>query len=126
MARQYQYSSNFTQASLDLPFPLEECKCRNLQLVSSTFESNYLQPADDVYNTVSENSLARIRMIDVAERFKMEGEDNTIPLPGKESTICVASPSPRKFISWEDGDPENPYNWSPVRIREVLRRYDTK
>jgi Na+/melibiose symporter-like transporter len=70
--------------------------------------------------------LARIDEIEVAERYKMEGEDNTIPLPETESTIRVDSPSPRKFISWEDGDSENPYNWSTVRIKEVLRRYDTK
>jgi hypothetical protein len=70
--------------------------------------------------------LARIDEIDVAERYKMEGEGNTIPLPGTESTILVDSPSPRKFISWEDGDSENPYNWSMVRIQEVLRRYNTE
>jgi hypothetical protein len=88
--------------------------------VSSTFEPKELQPADEIYNTGSGNGLARINEIDVAERYKVECEDNTIPLPGTERTNRADSPPPRKIILWEDGDPENPYNWSLVLIQEVL------
>ena len=60
--------------------------------------------------------MARIDEIDVLERYKIKGEDDTIPLLSIERT----SPPPRKILSWGDGDQENSYSWSSVLIKEML------
>lgn len=52
---------------------------------------------------------------DAVARYDVECEDNKIPQPGTNRLESAgASLSSRKVISWEDGDPENPYNWSQV------------
>ncbi|RDL35471.1 uncharacterized protein BP5553_07402 [Venustampulla echinocandica] len=51
---------------------------------------------------------------DAEHRYAIEVEDNRIPSLPASSTSSVTS-SHRKVISWEDGDPENPYNWSTTK-----------
>lgn len=48
---------------------------------------------------------------DATKRYDVEGEDNKVTLP--ETDTSNNNP-PRKIISWEDGDPENPFNWPVV------------
>jgi hypothetical protein len=49
---------------------------------------------------------------DATARYDLEGKDNKAASPNSNvSSVSL----PRKIISWKDGDPENPYNWSTVR-----------
>ncbi|RAL59811.1 hypothetical protein DID88_000440 [Monilinia fructigena] len=63
-----------------------------------------------------ENSLSRIvsgiDQDDAQRRYDLETKDNQISLPN--SSASSVSGSRQKVIHWEENDPENPYNWSPV------------
>jgi hypothetical protein len=63
-----------------------------------------------------QNFLSRIvsgiDQADPAERYDVEEADNKVPSSPNSSASSVNLP--RKIISWKDGDPENPYNWSSV------------
>jgi hypothetical protein len=61
--------------------------------------------------------VSRIDEQDAAERYEVEYEDNKVPRPIRSVALSVDSPPPRKIIAWEDGDPENPYNWSRVSMK---------
>jgi hypothetical protein len=47
------------------------------------------------------------------DRYDLEEADNKIQSLPNSSASSVEELH-RKVISWEDGDPENPYNWSAV------------
>jgi hypothetical protein len=47
------------------------------------------------------------------DRYDLEEADNKIQSLPNSSTSSVEELQ-RKIISWKDGDPENPYNWSAV------------
>ena len=51
---------------------------------------------------------------DAKMRYTVEMEDNNISSP--KSAASSVNPPEKKIIHWEDGDPENPYNWSSVRL----------
>ncbi|KAG4034582.1 hypothetical protein MFRU_003g05390 [Monilinia fructicola] len=63
-----------------------------------------------------ENALSRIvsgiDQDDAKRRYDLEAKDNQISLPN--SSASSVSGSRKKVIHWEENDPENPYNWSPV------------
>lgn len=67
-------------------------------------------------NSGSRNVLSRvvsgIDEADAIRRYDLEEADNKYSLPDSYSSSI--SPAERKVISWQDGDPENPYNWSKV------------
>lgn len=63
--------------------------------------------------------VTRIDERDAAGRYEVEFEDNKVPRPNKGVARSVDSAAPKKIIAWEDGDPENPYNWSRVRMRYI-------
>ena len=79
------------------------------------------KPVDKIFNIGQVNKLtqiiSRIDEEDAAERYEVEIEDNKVHRPDIDRAGGVDSPSPRKIIAWDDGDPENPYNWSNVRIQ---------
>lgn len=62
------------------------------------------------------NALSRvvsgIDEVDAERRYDLEEADNKFSQP--ESSSSSIAPADRKIISWHDGDPENPYNWSKV------------
>lgn len=80
--------------------------------------SVYLALRQLTTNTGHESRLSQIisgiDQDDATEAYQVEGEDNKISSSPNSSTSSVNTP-PSKIISWEDGDPENPYNWSFVR-----------
>jgi hypothetical protein len=87
------------------------------------FKYRYLprrKPVDEIFNIEHGNKLtqiiSRIDEEDAAGRYEVEIEDNKVPGPDRERAASVDSPPPRKIIAWDDRDPENPYNWSTVRI----------
>jgi hypothetical protein len=53
--------------------------------------------------------------------YAVDSEDKGFRLPPNSSTSSVTSPA-KRIISWEDGDPQNPYNWSSVRFANPLLR----
>jgi hypothetical protein len=70
----------------------------------------------------TQNSLSRIvsgiDQADARERYNVEEADSKIPSSPNSSASSVNLP--RKIISWKDGDPENPYNWSSVCSRFLV------
>lgn len=50
---------------------------------------------------------------DATDRYNLEKADNK-PQSFPNSSVSSVT-GQRKVISWEDGDPENPYNFSSVR-----------
>jgi len=58
---------------------------------------------------------------DAVARYDVECEDNKIPQSGTNRLESAeASLSSRKVVSWEDGDPENPYNWSRTKKMTIV------
>lgn len=64
-----------------------------------------------------ERIISGIDQEDAKARYQVEEGDNNTQSPNS-STASVDTP--RKVISWEDGDPECPYNWSTVRTFSPL------
>ena len=92
-----------------------ESECRDLGL-------NRRSATDE--NTGQEHKLSRIvsgiDQEDATEAYRLDEEDNKAPSLPNSSTSSVNTPPPKKIISWEDEDPENPYNWSSVRYNPLL------
>jgi hypothetical protein len=55
-----------------------------------------------------------IDQADATERYDVEEADNKESVSANSSVSSISPP--RKIISWADGDPENPYNWSIVCV----------
>ncbi|KAH8667932.1 major facilitator superfamily domain-containing protein [Tricladium varicosporioides] len=74
--------------------------------------------------TYTRNGLTKIISgIDRADadvRCDIEVEDNKIPSIQGSSTSSIDDTSGRKVISWEDGDLQNPYNWSSAKKSWVV------
>ncbi|KAL2075918.1 hypothetical protein VTL71DRAFT_861 [Oculimacula yallundae] len=70
----------------------------------------------------SRNALSRvvsgIDEADAGRRYDLEEADNKFSQPDSYSSSIA--PTDRKVISWDDGDPENPYNWSKGRKINVV------
>ncbi|KAL8780549.1 MAG: hypothetical protein Q9213_006415 [Squamulea squamosa] len=67
-------------------------------------------PAHRVYEThqvVLDSTHVQLNVTDAEQHYQPDRDDNAAPEPVK---------SPRIIISFLRGDPENPYNWSTVRI----------
>lgn len=92
-----------------------------MELVRLTAGNDCRQPIDKMSNIGIGNKLTRIISrvdgADAAERYQVKGEDNKVPRPNTSSSESDDSLPPRKIISWEDEDPENPYNWSIVCVQ---------
>lgn len=92
----------------DLPHPtIHRSNCRNLGPRHSSEDVGHQSRLSRVILGIDE--------ADAASRYEVEAEDNKIQSPNS-STSSVFSPE-RKVISWNDGDPESPYNWSSVGLR---------
>ncbi|KAH7342469.1 major facilitator superfamily domain-containing protein [Rhexocercosporidium sp. MPI-PUGE-AT-0058] len=69
------------------------------------------------HSRFSRNALSRvvsgIDQVDAGRRYDVEEADNRFPQPVSYSSSIA--PTERKVISWNDGDPENPFNWSERR-----------
>jgi len=74
--------------------------------MSLTKEDNHLNNLSRMVSGIDE--------ADAKERYQTDTQDNRISRPNS-SAESVASPE-KKTIHWEDGDPENPYNWSSVHL----------
>jgi hypothetical protein len=55
----------------------------------------------------------------VEETYNPKAKDVKIPSSPDSSSSSVESPR-RKLVSWKNGDPENPYNWSSVCQSQTL------
>jgi hypothetical protein len=89
-----------------------------IQTPPSSSESR--QPRENFNSMLTKNSgpqnflsrvVSGIDQADAAERYDLEEADNKVQSPN--SSVSSVS-LPRQIISWKDGDPENPYNWSTV------------
>jgi hypothetical protein len=73
-----------------------------------------------MYNIGQGNKLSRIISqldeVDATERYAVNGADNR--MAPQDGSRIVDGP-PRKVISWDEDDPENPYNWPIVSLRLV-------
>jgi hypothetical protein len=58
--------------------------------------------------------ISGIDQADASSRYEVEKHDNKGQSP-TSSTSSVEVPE-KKIIHWENGDPENPHNWSFVRL----------
>jgi hypothetical protein len=73
------------------------------------------------HNDLSARVIPDIDDYDAENLGHLEVEENKIPsLP--ESSSSSVEPPRRKLVSWKDGDPENPYNWSSVSGKPLLLR----
>jgi len=63
-------------------------------------------------NNTQPQAISKIDKRDVSSAYRIDKMDNGVPVPG--SSDCSEDSSHKTIIHWDDGDPENPYNWSTV------------
>lgn len=70
-----------------------------------------------VYFGPTENALhkvvSKLDEEDATARYQLEADDHRIQ--STVPSIIQNGGEERKIISWAPNDPDNPYNWSPVR-----------
>lgn len=64
--------------------------------------------------------LSQLDVVDATERYAVDDVDIQTSL---QNGNRIVNGPPRKIISWDEDDPENPYNWSVVSLHAV---YDIK
>ena len=90
----------------EAPRPIREFNCRDLGINPVT------EPEAEQQSKLS-RIISGIDQKDTTDRYEVEAEDNKISIPN--SAASSVTPAEKKIIHWEDGDPDNPYNWSSVR-----------
>jgi hypothetical protein len=53
---------------------------------------------------------------DARERYQLEADDNKEQQKASPNGSLSSVEPTKKVISWRRNDPENPYNWSKVRV----------
>lgn len=85
---------------------IRDFNCRDLG-------SNPMTDEDAEHHNKLSRIISGLDQNDAKDRYEIEGEDNRISSPN--SATSSVAPSEKKIIHWEDGDKDNPYNWSSVR-----------
>lgn len=112
----FQFSGLAGGLTSEPKWPLQKKQARHHEV---NFQFNHAQSSTYTNEAVAqhENALSRIvsgiDQDDAKRRYDLEAKDNQISLPN--SSASSVSGSRKKVIHWEENDPENPYNWSPVR-----------
>jgi hypothetical protein len=57
---------------------------------------------------------------DAAERYREEAGDNGVPTNAPLDWSVSRDNAAKVTISWDENDPENPYNWSSVRFSSII------
>lgn len=57
---------------------------------------------------------SRVDYADAEERYQIEAEDNATLHQASHNPSLSSIDASKQVISWESGDPQNPYNWSRV------------
>lgn len=63
-------------------------------------------------NTTVPQIVAKIDEQDTSSVYRIEDRDDELPV--SDSSGSSDNSSHKTVIHWDDGDPENPYNWSTV------------
>lgn len=87
--------------------PQPELNCRDLGTKPMT-------DGDTEHQNRRSRRISGLDQSDANNRYEVEAEVINISSPN--SAASSVTPSEKKIIQWKDGDPENPYNWSTVRL----------
>jgi hypothetical protein len=101
---------------MEAPFPISEFNCRDLGPKQTT---NSMTDGLAEHQNKLSRIISGLDENDAKVRYEVERADNRISLPNSAAS-SINTPEQKKVIHWEDGDKENPYNWSSVRSNYLL------